>query len=73
VQTVYQDRYGVRDSGSTSAELPDGTPLYAATAAALDQNNYRIEFQEDSIGTKYACLTLPATVSSPVIVVDGRC
>ena len=42
-------------------------------AQVLEQNGYRIEFSEHTIGTKYACLTLPATVSDPVVVHDGHC
>jgi hypothetical protein len=73
VQEVYRERY-VNLSGSSNkhAELPDGTGLFFVTAGALEQNGYRIEFSENTIGTKYACLTLPQR-GDPVVVHDGRC
>jgi uncharacterized membrane protein len=74
VQEVYRQRYlAVNESTNKRAHLPDGTGLLFVTDSALRSNNYRIEFSEDTLGTKHACLTLPATAQDEAIVDDGRC
>jgi hypothetical protein len=74
VREVYRQRYLLdHNSSNKRAQLPDGKPLSFVTAATLRANGYRIEFSEDTIGTKYACLTLPATTFDAPEVHDGRC
>jgi hypothetical protein len=74
VQDVYRQRYLYSNNSDTNrAHLADGTSLAVVTERDLARNDYRIEFSQNTIGTKYACLTLPATVSGPLVVHDGRC
>ena len=53
--------------------LPDGTPAGLASDARLENNQWRVQFSRSFLGSKYVCLTIPANVSEPPVVVDGRC
>lgn len=56
-----------------NVRLADGTFFEDATNDDWERVGWRIDSQNTVFGTKHACLTVPESVTDPIVVTDGPC